>query len=56
MTQALEKSKTSQKIQIIVQGHQVTLFFAEKPNLQISELIKKALLSNCLVASLPPAE
>lgn len=39
---------TDQEMQIAVQGHPVTLRFAEKPNLQIAEQVKQALLMSLI--------
>ena len=44
------KKEAYQSMAITVQGHEVTLFFADEPNTQIALKIKQALLGTYLTA------
>lgn len=42
------KNGSNEKITIIVQGYEVTLYFSDNPNLQVVPQVKQALLGTYL--------
>lgn len=47
-----EQAADSDKLVVTVQGRKVTLRFADEPNMEVSALIKQALLSSYMSGSL----
>ena len=47
-----EQAAGSDKLVVTVQGRKVTLRFADEPNMEVSALIKQALLSSYMSGSL----
>lgn len=47
-----EQAADSDKLVVTVQGRKVTLHFADEPNMEVSALIKQALLSSYMSGSL----
>ena len=47
-----EQAADSDKLVVTVQGRKVTLHFADEPNMEVSSLIKQALLSSYMSGSL----
>lgn len=45
-----EKARRDNKMTITIQGHEVSLTFAEEPNPQVAIQVKQALLGNYLAA------